>query len=478
MGLRIQNNITAMNAHRQLSASDAAISKSLERLSSGYRVNRAADDAAGLAISQSFRADIASFKVASRNTSEANALLQVAEGSLDQMGNILTRLKELATQAASGNATSNIDKINDEANQLIAEFDRIATSTSYAGTDLLTGNLAAGTMTGTVSEGASFDGEDKTVTGEGGSWFGASATGELTAVTGITGTLDSSIANLEDTNNTWTIAKDGTASGLTLTNTNNMSFTATVNTGEGTITVHGMGEDQGDLVIAGTVTTTTDADGDTISFNNLGISTVSVDTGTTAQAWTLSTSGSNLVLTGADGTNQSVAATAGSTVDFSNLGISFALGDEFDANDLDGMVITTAGSSGTSLAFQIGAENTDDNKLSINLSDSRASALSLVNDMLSTQSNAQAALTTIDSAIDTLSGSRSTVGAYMNRLSYASANLASTIENVQAAESVIRDVDMAEEMTSFTKNQILMQAGTAMLAQANMAPQSVLSLLG
>ncbi|MBW2046446.1 MAG: flagellin, partial [Deltaproteobacteria bacterium] len=97
MGLRIVNNIAAMNTHRQLSVADAGLSKSLERLSSGYRINRAADDAAGLAISQSFRADIASFKVAQRNTSEASSMLQVAEGAMEQIGNMLTRLKELAT---------------------------------------------------------------------------------------------------------------------------------------------------------------------------------------------------------------------------------------------------------------------------------------------------------------------------------------------------------------------------------------------
>ncbi|MBW2605745.1 MAG: flagellin, partial [Deltaproteobacteria bacterium] len=107
MGLRIQNNIAAMNAHRNLGLADSAMGKSLERLSSGYRINRAADDAAGLAISQSFRADIASFKVASRNTSEASSLLQVAEGGLDQIGNMLTRMKELATQASSANSGTN-----------------------------------------------------------------------------------------------------------------------------------------------------------------------------------------------------------------------------------------------------------------------------------------------------------------------------------------------------------------------------------
>ncbi len=124
MGFRIQNNIAAMNAQRNLNISDAAMSKSLERLSSGYRINSAKDDAAGLAISQQFRADIASYKVAGRNVSEANSLVQVAEGGMDQIGNMLTRLKELATQAASANAGSNLDKINAEGNELIKEIDR------------------------------------------------------------------------------------------------------------------------------------------------------------------------------------------------------------------------------------------------------------------------------------------------------------------------------------------------------------------
>jgi flagellin len=142
MGLRIANNISAMNTHRWLGVADTGLNKSLERLSSGYRINRAADDAAGLAISQGFRANIASFKVASRNTSEASALLQVAEGGMDQIGNMLTRLKELATQAASANSgSSEKAKIDAEADQLITEIDRIANSTKYGSTELLNGNF-------------------------------------------------------------------------------------------------------------------------------------------------------------------------------------------------------------------------------------------------------------------------------------------------------------------------------------------------
>lgn len=273
MGLRIQNNIAALNAHKNLTISDSALSKSLERLSSGYRINRAADDAAGLAISQGMRADIASYNQASRNVSEANAMVQVAEGAYDQIGNMLVRLKELATQAASANAAGNLDKIDAEADALKAEIDRISDAAEYAGAPLLDGSL--GTQIFQV----------------------------------------------------------------------------------------------------------------------------------------------------------------GSTADgFSQIGVSFATVSTASMS-IDGLDLLSAGA-------------------------------------------AQTALTDVDAAIGTLNDSRGALGAIQNRLTYASANLSTTIENVQAAESVIRDVDMAAEMITFTKNQILLQAGTAMLAQANMAPQVVLSLFG
>jgi flagellin len=276
MGLRIQNNIAALNAHKNLTISDSALSKSLERLSSGYRINRAADDAAGLAISQGMRADIASYNQASRNVSEANAMVQVAEGAYDQIGNMLVRLKELATQAASANAAGNLDKIDAEADALKAEIDRISGASEYAGASLLDGTLATQTF----------------------------------------------------------------------------------------------------------------------------------QVGSTAST-------------------------------FSQIQVVFA-------------EVSTAAGSLNITGIDLGTD----------------------------AATSRAALTSVDNAIDTLNDSRGALGAIQNRLTYASANLSTTIENVQAAESVIRDVDMAAEMISFTKNQILLQAGTAMLAQANMAPQVVLSLFG
>jgi flagellin len=364
MGLRIQNNIAAMNAHRNLMISDAGMSKSLERLSSGFRINSAKDDAAGLAISQTFRADIASVKVAQRNISEANALLQTAEGAMDTISDILTRMKELATQAASANVGGDISKVSAEYNALVSEIDRIADSTKYAGVALVNGSFNAGNAT---NEWATSDNiYDVNVTN--------AATGAYT-VTAVGAAL--------------TLTKDG------------VSETKTLTDGAGTV-----------------------------DFSTLG---VSFKTSSAAVATTLAAS----------------LAADDITVD-----------------------------AGTTAAFQIGYEETTQSQLGVSLGDANTAILGVANGDIATSSAAYSALSTIDTAIATLAQSRGDIGAYQNRLSYASSNLTITVENFTAAESAIRDVDMAAEMTTFTKTQILMQAGTAMLAQANMAPQNVLSLFG
>ncbi|HEU20359.1 MAG TPA: flagellin [Deltaproteobacteria bacterium] len=378
MGLRIQNNIEALNAHKNLTISSNSLAKSLERLSSGYRINRASDDAAGLSISQQFRADIASYKVCSRNVSEANSLLQVAEGALDNIGNMLTRLKELATQASSANAGSNLGKIDAEAQKLIDEIERIATSTEYAGSALIDGSFGV-----TV----------------------AATSGIDIGVNGFAGI-------------------SGMQAGATYT------FTIAA----------GSDADHFDLTLA-------DADGNSQFLNEVEVPAVGIT----------------------------------KDVYFSSLGITISV-----TSDLAADTGTVTGSATGNASFQVGSENQSDNRIDISLGNAKSSVLGTLyggaNTIdsidLSNATDAQTALTTINDAISDLASIRGDIGAAQNRLSYSAANLATTIENVTAAESVIRDVDMAAEMTSFTKNQILMQAGTAMLAQANMAPQSVLSLFG
>ncbi|MBN1827764.1 MAG: flagellin [Deltaproteobacteria bacterium] len=375
MAMRIQNNIAAMQANKYLGISSAGFEKSLERLSSGYRINRAADDAAGLGISQLFRAEIASLKVASRNTTEANSLVQVAEGGMDQIGNILTRLKELATQAASSNVgDASRAKINDEANFLIQEVDRIANSTAYSGTKLLDGSFGVG-----VSAGGS----------------------DIDSVTGFV-----------------------TAKGMGKAE----AFTVTATAAAG---VH-------DITI-------TDASGNSQTLNDVAVAGAGVQ----------------------------------KDVYFSAFGVTLTLNSDFtDATTMTGR--TLVGTNDSNAVFQIGSSDSSDDQISFSIDSTLAAELdsNLVSDLLSTQEKAQSALGYIDDAINSLNSARGGLGGIQNRLGYAAANLQTNMENITAAESAIRDVDMAAEMSVFTKNQILMQAGTAMLAQANMSPQMVLSLFG
>lgn len=381
MAFRIQNNITAYNSLNYLNKNSQAMDKSLSRLSSGYRINSAADDAAGLSSSMRMRAEISSLKVASRNAAEATSLLQVAEGAMSQVDLILNRMKELATQASSGNAGQDLSKINAEASALSSEIDRIVGFTEYNGQTLLDGNY------GSVA-------------------LSTGGTVDFTAANGI--------ENIDVTN-------------------------ASANTSY------------------------------TISSIDTTAGTVTLTDGTISQQVNY-TSG--------------LAANTDETLDFSQLGVKVTINSQFEeANktnifDTNSTIETEAALGNAN--FQIGNENNSDNRLGFTLSNVKMAALnggSALSVDLSSISSSQTALADIDTAISYLAGKRAEVGTLVNRLGYAQSNLSVSIENKAAAESTIRDVDMAAEMSTFTKNQILVQASTSMLAQANSAPQNVLSLL-
>ena len=464
MALRIANNISAMNTQRWLGVADAGMKQSLERLSSGYRINRAADDAAGLAISESFRANIASFKVASRNMSEATSMLQVAEGGMDQIGNMLTRLKELATQSASDNVTdTERSKIDSEASKLISEMERISDSTKYGSSKLLDGSFGGlSNTTGAAAETVLSAAQDLIY----------KFTDDSSDTAAMTVAVASDAVTKEGV---WTLATGGGAV-MELTNG---SVTATATTTDGVFDF----SEVGITLTTTAITETSNMAGDTITIAKLGIDTSAVAVGSDATAgdYTLTAGSGTVTLTGASSSQSFTGLSDGAqTLDFSTLGITLTLDSDFDTSEanLNDMTLTVAASD--EKTFQIGADNDTDNRLTVQIGDTSTSAsgLNVSSLSLSTQSGAQTALTTVDTAISTLADRRADIGGYQNRLGYASANIATIIENTQAAESVIRDVDMANEMTDFTKNQILLQAGTAMLAQANMAPQQVLALFG
>ncbi|RJO75436.1 MAG: flagellin [Myxococcales bacterium] len=375
MSFRIQNNIAALNSLRHLNRNETQMNRSLERLSSGFRINSAADDAAGLASSMRFRAEVSSLRVASRNASEATSLLQVAEGAMGEIDLILNRMKELATQAASGNAGSDRTAIDAESQALVGEIDRIVGFTKYNGTKLLDGNFGSVALSSTAPV-------------------------DFTAANGV--------EHID-------VSNAAAAS----------SFT--------------------------------------VSAVSASANTITLSDGTVSQQVTYSA---------ALGQNEN------QVLNFSQLGIKLTVNMQFAAQeaqfDTDSKIHT--GALGQAL-FQIGNENATESRLGFNLSAVSASSLGVGSVSLLTTSSAQSALTSIDSAISTLAGNRGDAGALINRLSYASSTIAVSIENKTASESIIRDVDMAMEMSQFTKNQILVQASTSMLAQANVAPQAVLSLL-
>ena len=378
MSLRIYHNIAAMTSYRDLSRADSMLTKSLERLSSGLRINRAADDAAGLGISQRMRAQISGLKMASRNASQAVNVVQTAEGAMNEIHNMLTRMRELSVQAASDSVTdTDRGYINSEFGSLRNEIDRIATSTEYNGTKLINGSYSGNAVSNA-----------------------ASAT-TATSQYGVT-----------------QIVLNGANSG---------------------------------------VFTITDASGAAIQMTD----------GTTTQTVTLTGTGTS----GAPADGEKI------TANFDQLGITLTLDWSYDDTDLDGTIITVdAGSGGQ---FQVGADNATDNRISFTIGNLKATGttLALTSADLSSKTAAQSAITSIDSAIDAVNSQRSGLGAVQNRLGYTIANVNNQVENIQASESTIRDADFALEMTSYTRSQILVQAGTAMLAQANATPRNVLTLL-
>ncbi len=373
--MRINTNVASINAQRSLGMSNTSVSRSLGRLSSGFRINRAADDAAGLGIANKLRADLRALKQASRNAEQSNALLQVAEGGAQQIQGILERMKELATQSVSDNVDSaGRARIETEFTELVGEIGRIADSTKYQGSALLDGS------------------------------FGAQ--------------VDTNVANS-------TVLAGGTEiTGATISG-----------------------------VAAGTYTFTRDATG--------GAETITLANSTSTLTQTVSL----------------VGFTAGGSISFDAFGVTLQTSNAFDitaAGDGAGDLVV----AGTTAEFVVGASGTlADDKITMSGLNLTVAGLGLTGASLATDTVAESALTAIDAAIGTVSDAFSTIGAKQNRLDYASANVNAAIENFAAAESVIRDADMAAEMADLTKNQILQQAGVSVLAQANQSPQLVLRLL-
>ncbi len=359
--MRVNTNIAAINTMRQLGSSNRMLGKAIGRLSSGFRINTASDDAAGLGIANKMRADIRSLQQAGRNAEQGTSLLQVAEGAAQTIQSILERMKELATQAGSDNTDdAGRGSIHAEFSKLSEEVTRIVNTTQFQGSYLLNGTM------------------------------GAEVTADLAGLGFVSTTLSGTGAGdyaVASSGGDVTVSKDGLAQTIT--------------------TVDGAG---------------------TYNFDAFGV-TIEVDSAYVAA------------------------------------------GDAFA-----GQTLTVTGTDTEFMVSSSGNYATDD-LVSVSGMDLTLATLGIDADTLATTDGARTALTNIDTAIGVVSAVFGQIGAAQNRIEYARNNTVIAVENFQAAESVVRDADMAFEVTQMTKYQILQQAGTAVLAQANQSTQAVLGLL-
>jgi len=386
--VRINHNISALNAWRSITNTQYSMSKTLERLSSGLRINRAGDDAAGLAISEKMRGQIRGLNMAIKNAQDAISLIQTAEGSLTEVHSILQRMRELAVQASQDtNTAADRQEIQNEIDQLIEEIDRIRNTTEFNTQRLLDGSLRASSTSGSA-----------TVINPGTYVQSADVASGVTL--SANSTLVVQVADFDD---------DGDNDVRVL---ENGSIVDSVTLSSGTLTVASS---------AGTVEITVASSID---------STITSGSTTSADAVILEQATVRLL-----------------EANSSDNALDFHIG----ANELQVMRAEITDMSSTSL----GVEGVD----------------------VTTQEGAERAISTVDAAIQVVSRQRSSLGAYQSRLEHTVANLGVAAENLTAAESRIRDADMAKEIMEFTKQQILLQSANAMLAQANAVPQNVLQLM-
>ncbi len=576
--MRIQHNIMAMNAYRNYTNNVTAMKKNLEKLSSGYKINRAGDDAAGLAISEKMRAQITGLQTAQKNAKDGISLVQTAEGALTEVHDMLNRMVTLATQSANGTYSDTTDReqLQKEVNQLREEINRIADSSNFNGINLLDGSMSSSGAASDVKIEAVADGlrgsgataekgeytihwDDLKLSVKGG--VNIAATDALATITlaGVTlGTIQLGTARttsdgaavltagdfsfVVSTANTtatiggleFTIAVDNDGVKLTglgvgaakadptATDVENFNKTdlsvgvtwnanATDNNNGYDFAVHAskpVAAASNDKLAQGKFTLNADDIKNGASIT-IGDSTYKFVVGAANRKTSYAADEINLtdyeegasgiaaeaarLLSKAAATNakfhvQTVGNTgevrltekAGQFTDYKTWDLQGTVGNTADAtwtNKTTGESIVKFSKAGKGLTLQIGDTAASYNQLKVNIGDMHCSSLGIASIDISKQDKAQSAIDAIKAAINKVSDTRGTLGATQNRLDHTINNLSVMTENIQDAESTIRDTDVAEEMMAYTKNNILIQSAQAMLAQANQVPQGVLQLL-
>ena len=464
----VQHNLQAMNANRMLNITTKSQSKSTEKLSSGYRINRAADDAAGLSISEKMRKQIRGLEQASTNAQDGISAVQTAEGALTEVHDMLQRMNELAVQAANGtNSASDRQAIQNEIKQLTTEIDRVAETTKFNETYLLKGNGKTSTMTLTAKD-AGIEGYFSGVgTGTATFTMDALKNGDTISIGSKGYTIGTTVGQMEALDNA------STDSVITINGTEyTIVDVADVDRDDNKLTkaeIQNIIQD-GDTVIAGTQTYVAmkDDDGDGVGDNDASV--VSAN-----EAYSLIAD--ELRKASSVGCNAGCEAKITSTDHLTATAYS-------EANDMTQVSFTiqeatVQADQGLQLGIHVGADADETNKITFTIDTITSAGLGIqdLSVMDNTGAKATYAIDAIAEAIAKVSAQRSELGAIQNRLEHTIANLDNVVENTTAAESEIRDTDMAEEMVEYSKNNILAQAGQSMLAQANQSTQGVLSIL-
>ena len=516
--MRIQHNIAALNSYRNLTGNNSAVSKNLEKLSSGYRINRAGDDAAGLAISEKMRAQITGLNTAQKNAQDGVSLVQTAEGALTEVHSMLNRMVELADQSANGTYDNAVDRANlqKEITSLKSEIDRIADSTNFNGINLLDGSLATGklpTFTGLdgitpTTKAATANSSELTITGG----AAAPAQGDKYSLTinytdasgmskekKIELTAASATELKDAAGNSYTVSGNITADEMAkaflgaINSDSELSsvFSGSVATG-GKLTLTSKETGSASKVKVNSVTsdykgtpaavanTAKSGEDEKITYNLSGLKNGDIFTingekfafvqSTDVADGKFGKDVNTVTITGNNPVATDVAAMADLIA--TKLGWSDAM-----VSDAGTSITFSASAGNGGLTLQIGDTSADFNQMTVSVGDMHGAALGIADIDISTQAGAKAAVDKIKSAINSVSSTRGDLGAIQNRLEHTINNLSVTAENMTAAESRIRDVDMANEMMAYTKNNILVQSSQAMLAQANQIPQGVLQLL-
>ena len=477
----VQHNLTAMNSNRMLGLTQSSQAKSTEKLSSGYKINRAADDAAGLSISEKMRKQIRGLTQASANAEDGISTVQTAEGALNEVQDMLQRMNELAVKASNGtNSENDRSYIQNEIDQLTTEIDRVAETTKFNETYLLKGDKDAvkgysysygettngpkaaticgklnSTVTGSntgskVTVTVADPTDDKTAAAQNELLKALQKSGaRITIAAGVSGDAAKVAISVDgyDVDSNGKVSKDGVATGVTL------SASAGVNNEKGTTALS-------DTVTLDSKAVTKAAEGKHAAFYD-------------KDGNKLSENALSNYFTGTTAANGTASATK---LKDKTLYDQFGNEAAFDAKNIQ----TAQDQVGSlKLSLHVGADATTNNKIELSLDAMSAKGLG-VNGLRvdgTTSTNADNAIETIKEAIQKVSTQRSALGAVQNRLEHTISNLDNVVENTTSAESAIRDTDMATEMVKYSNNNILSQAGQAMLAQANQSNQGVLSLL-